>query len=227
MTETVRGPTNSSLRYVTRSTSGSCSSERSTAADAGIGLLAQQEGAIPVDQETRDGGEQQADEDRSESVRHRRTCQLVCPEANGRDHEADQSRSVLCEDRPQGRIRSRHHLLDQVALKSLGRRPRLPDRTEEGDPFEHERHAEHDVSDHEVRRRFGPEELLHAVGHRHRGSRHEQPERREQRPDVGLPPVTEWVRPVGRPPRPPMRDEQEDLVTRVGPGVRGFRQDRG
>jgi hypothetical protein len=74
--------------------------------------------------------------------------------------------------------------------------------------------------------RLRPDELLDAVRDGDSGAGDEQPERGEQRPDVGLPAVPERVREVGRAPGPPVGDHQEDLVTGVCPGMRRFSQKR-
>ncbi len=74
--------------------------------------------------------------------------------------------------------------------------------------------------------RLGAEEFLDAVRDRHRRACHEQPERGEQRPDVGFPAVTERVREVGRAAGPPAGDQQEDLVAGVRPRMRRLGQDR-
>jgi hypothetical protein len=79
-------------------------------------------------------------------------------------------------------------------------------------PSEGEGNAERGVADDEVGRRFRPHQLLHAVRDRHRSTGHERPERREQRPDIGLSPVTKGMRIVRSTARPPVGDEQEDLV---------------
>ena len=81
-----------------------------------------------------------------------------------------------------------------------------------------------DLDGFEVARRLRINELLDAVRDRHRGAGHEQPDRGEQRPHVGLPPVTERVRGVGRAAGPPVGDQEEDLVAGVRPRMRRLGQ---
>ena len=119
----------------------------------------------------------------------------------------------------------RHDFLDDVALHQLGRRLRLTDRPQEGDPFQHERNREHRVADAEVGGRYRPDQFLHTAGDRQDSAGDEQSERREQGPDIGLSPVTQRMRIVRRAARPPVGDEQEHLVPRIRPRVRGFRED--
>src|SRR6185503_516528 len=67
---------------------------------------------------------------------------------------------------------------------------------------------------------------LDAVRDRYGGAGHEDPERGEQRPHVGFPAVTQRVGGVGRAAGPPVGDQQEDLVARVGPRVRRLSHQR-
>jgi hypothetical protein len=99
-------------------------------------------------------------------------------------------------------------------------------RCSERDGLEDERKGQDHVPDQEVPGRLRPDEFLDAAGNGDRGARHEQPDRSEQRPDVGLPAVTERVGDVRRAAGPPVGNQQEDLVARIGPGMRGLSQQR-
>ena len=66
------------------------------------------------------------------------------------------------------------------------------------------------------------EQLGDAVPHGNRRPDHEQPHRRQQRPDVGLSSVAERSQRVWRKFCSPVGDHQEELVSGVGPGMRGF-----
>ncbi|MDX6335184.1 MAG: hypothetical protein QOG05_2524, partial [Streptosporangiaceae bacterium] len=68
---------------------------------------------------------------------------------------------------------------------------------QEGDCLENERDGQHDVPDDEVAARFRRDDFLDAARDGHCGAGHEQPERGEQRPDVGFAAMTERVREVG------------------------------
>ena len=99
----------------------------------------------------------------------------------------------------------------------------LPHRLEQRDRLEHERDGQHDVRDRiVVGARRTVEQLGDAVPHGNRRPDHEQPHRRQQRPDVGLSSVAERSQRVGRTSASPVGDHQEELVSGVGPGMRGF-----
>jgi hypothetical protein len=185
-----------------------------------IGFLADQELQVAVDQDDRDDAEQHADTDRRDRVGRRRAGQLVQAQPRPGDDQAGQGGGVLGEHGPQGGVGGGQHVLDHVSLKRLGLAAGLPDRLQERGSLQQEGHGQHDVPDDEMLGRARVYEFLDAVGDRDRAAGHEQPERGEQRPHVGLPAMAGRVGAVGRALGPPVGDQQEDLVAGVGPRVR-------
>ena len=109
-------------------------------------------------------------------------------------------------------------MLDEVALHRLGGCSGLAYGLQERRSLEHERDSQHEATDGEVVRRgvgsssFTPCVIATATPatNTHCG---------EQRPNVGFPPVSERMRPIGRASRPPVGHEEEEFVARVRPGV--------
>jgi hypothetical protein len=141
-------------------------------------------------------------------------------EPGGREGHADQGGGILGEHRTQRGVGSGEHVVDEVPLHRVGLGLGLPDRLQERRSLQDEGDGQHDVADEEVTGRFGMDKFADALRDRDHRARHEQPERGEQRPHVRFPPVAHRVRAVGRLPGPAVGRQQEDLVARVGPGVR-------
>ena len=134
--------------------------------------------------------------------------------------QPDQRGGVLGEHGPQGGVGRRQHVLDEVPYAALAsaRACRTDCRNENPSSTNDTASTTYPMT--KSLAGSGSTSSLDAVGDRHRGTGDEQPERREQRPDVGLPAVAERVR-VRRAGRRDRRfgDQQEDLVAGVRPGV--------
>jgi hypothetical protein len=73
-------------------------------AQIGIDRGADEKAPVLPDQEDRDDGEQHSDEDRSHGIRRRGSRELVRQDAGEGDHETDERRGILEEDRAQRRV---------------------------------------------------------------------------------------------------------------------------
>ena len=188
--------------------------------------LPDQEAAVQLDEHDRHDAEQHPDQDRAERVPDRGAGDLVEHDARRGEDQTDERRRVLEEDRPHGRVGGREHVLEHLLLR-LGRgAAQLPDRAEEGGALQHEGQREHDVGDERVLSRLVRAELRDPAHHRDDGPDGEEPEGGEERPDVHVLAVAVRMRPVRAPPAAPLRDQEEDLVARVGPRVRRLRRHR-
>jgi len=65
------------------------------------------------------------------------------PRPGAGDQQAEQRGRILGEDRPQGRVGRRQHVLDEVAVERGRLRLGLPDGLAERHPLQHEGHGQH------------------------------------------------------------------------------------
>ncbi len=149
-----------------------------------------------------------------------------CQDAARRDHDADEGRQVLGEDRAQHGVRRDADVAQRMdpSLERAGLR--LRQRLQERRSLQHERDREHRIGPAVGRRLAFAVEGLDAVPDRHHGADGEQPEGREHRPDVARPAVAEPVFGIGRLVRLTGADQQEHLVTGVRPGMRRLGEHR-
>lgn len=196
------------------------------AGERGDGLSGQEVHVAP-DQEERDRAEQDADQDRSDRVPERVAGDLVEQDADERDRQAHQGGEVLGEDRAQHRVRGDVQVAQRVQPTRYGGVAGLAQRLQERGALEQEGQGEHGIGPAVRRRLLLGVQRLDTVPDRHRGADGEQPERGEHRPDVADPAVAEGVLGVGWPGGLALPDEQEHLVARVGPRVRGLGGHRG
>ena len=121
----------------------------------------------------------------------------------------------------------REHVLQQ--RRPAARRPRgaaARTRLEPRGALEEERHAQHDVRHGQRLDRLGVQQRVDALVDREAGAEHEDPDGREQRPEVALHAVAERVLPVGGLLAALERGQQEDLVDRVRDRVRALGEHR-
>ena len=170
--------------------------------------------------------EEQADQDRREPVPEPLAGDVVQRDADRGEDDADQRRGVLEGHRLRGGVGGDLEVLEEPAPLVLGLAAELSHGLEPRDALEQEAQRQDHVGDQQAAELLGLEHRLDALEDRVAGTQHEDADRGDQRPEVALHPVAERVQRIGRLLAALQRCHQEDLVERVGEGVRRLGQHR-